>query len=370
MNYKKAIIAGLVGSIGVAVLGLSFSFAWYGTSENLYIDTLNIRVSGTQELKISTSSELSTFKESVKYKLGEEDNDLMDVGQVRPVSSMFKSNWLEDDLKTEPEFYVYDTPGHQIGEDVPPYQVANWGFYSQHLYLYSSSTIYSTIDSETFQLTELEAANEEYATILMGYKGYMDEYAVLHPDWTREEIHADLVEKLNRLKYCMRISIYDISENKYYIIDPYKGTTDVLLGGRLDVLRSGYYDSYRDQTTNEMKEIIYGELEHREKAFYLEALDEDGPEPAEYNSFSSRTKAGVRAFDLDKSLEDGLDIKKEDSLNLGQVEDKVLLSLIAGIPKEIVFSIYMEGWDLDCTNVHMGGSFSLGLEFKISEQIQ
>ena len=370
MNYKRSIIAGLVGSIGVAVLGLSFSFAWYGTSENLYIDTLNIRVSGTQELKISTSPELSTFKETVKYKLGEEDNDLMDVGQFRPVSSMFKSNWLEDDLKTEPEFYVYDTPGHQIGEDTPPYQKANWGFYSQHLYLYSSSTIYSTVDSQTFNLHELERANEEYARALMNYKGYMDEYKTKHPDWTDEQIYADLVEQLNKLKYCMRISIYDISENKYYIIDPYKGTSEVLLGGRLDVLRRGYYDSYRDQTTNELKEIIYGELKHRENAVYLEAQAEDSQEPAEYSSFDSKTKAGVRAFDLEASLENGLDIKKEDSLNLGQVEDNIIISLIAGVPKEIVFSIYMEGWDLDCTNVHMGGSFSLDLEFKISEEIQ
>ena len=37
--------------------------------------------------------------------------------------------------------------------------------------------------------------------------------------------------------------------------------------------------------------------------------------------------------------------------------------------KRIVLSIYMEGWDLDCTNAHMGGSFDLGLGFKILREM-
>ena len=52
------------------------------------------------------------------------------------------------------------------------------------------------------------------------------------------------------------------------------------------------------------------------------------------------------------------------------MEDEILIQLKAGEPKEIVFMIYMEGWDLDCTNQHMGAYFSLNTKFKVSEEKQ
>ena len=367
MNLRKAIISGLVGSIGVAVLGLSFSFAWYGTSENLYIDTLVVRVSGTQELKISTSDELPTFKDSLKYKLGEDDNDLYGVGLFQPVSSMFKSNWLEDDLKTEPEFYVYNNVGMESDGKTPIYSKATFGFYSQHLYLYSSSTIVATLDPESIVVDPVEFYNNARVDQLMQDKDTRAKYE----GYTDEEIRQDLLARLASITKCIRLGVYDIAENKFFSIDPYNNNGEILLGGRADLtdLSGRYYYDYFSYSGDKY-EILYGEVNDREKAIYQDAQAEDILPEGEYNSFNSRTRAGVRAFDLEASVENGLEIKTEDTLALNEVEDNLFINLKAGIPKEFVLSIYMEGWDPDCTNVHMGGSFNVDLQFKISEEVQ
>ena len=368
MNFRKLIITSLVGSIGIAVLSLSLSIAWFNTSENLYLDTLEIRVSGEQQLRISTSGQEGTFVEELKYKLKDEENDLIDAGLFQPVSSMFKSNWLEDDLKTEPELYLYTNSAVDINH-TPHEEEAQWGYYKQHLYLYCSSKVNVTIDAENLKLEEIASYNSDYAYELMAQKHVMNEYNEKHPDWGLDEIHADILAKLNEMKKCMRIALYDVEMNKFYIIDPYKDG-DTLLGGRADLFKNKYYDSYHNSDDNEKYEIIYGEVTGRENAVYLDARDEDTDAPEVYTSFDSRTKAGVHAFDLEASLDNGLQIKKEDSLSRADLEEKMIIPLKSGQPKEIVLMAYMEGWDLDCTNQHMGSNFNIDLQFKISEEKQ
>lgn len=369
MNFRKVIITSLVGSIGITALSLSLSIAWYNTSENLYLDTLVISVSGEQQLRISTSGEEGTFVESVKYHIEDEENDLLDAGLFQPVSSMFKSKWLEDDLKTEPEMYLYTNAAVDI-HNAPMEEEAQWGYYKQHLYLYCSSNVNVTIDSESLVLEEIAHRNNTYAYQLMTQKHVMDEYEALHPDWSPEVIHADIVNKLNEMKKCMRIGLYVVEDNKFYIIDPHK-EGDTLLGGRADLFLNNYYDSYFNTNDHKSYEVIYGEVTGRENAVYLDARDEDTETPEVYTSFDSRTKAGVCAFDLQASLaKDNFDIKVEDSLSLEEVEEKMIIPLKSGQPKEIVLMAYMEGWDLDCTNKHMGSSFNIDLEFKISEEKQ
>ena len=370
MNYKKPIIATLVGSIGLSVLSLSLSIAWYSSSENLYLDTLVISVSGEQQILISTSSEISTFKDALKFRFEEDANDLKDAGLFTSVSSMFKSNWLEDDLKTEPEFYYYENSAAEKQFDyVPQYSTAEWGYYSQHLYLYSNSSLNVTVDGEDFLLNEIERYNSEYAYTLMKQQHVIQEYETKHPDWTNQQIHDDITNKLSALKKCMRVGILDVSENNFYIIDPYKDK-DTLLGGRADLFLRHYYDSYVNIDDFESYEVIYGEVNGRENAVYLDARDVDSEPPETYSSFNSVTQAGVHAFDYDASVTKGLEIKKEDSLALNELEDKMTLRLLGGRPKEIIFTVYMEGWDTDCTNQHMGAGFNLDLKFKVSEKEQ
>ncbi len=340
MNIKKVIITSLVGSIGIAVLSLSLSIAWFNTSENLYLDTLVISVSGEQQLRISTTGEQGTFVESVKYKIEEDDNDLNNAGLFQPVSSMFKSQWLEDDLNTEPEMYVYTNSAVDI-HYAPMHEEAQWGYYKQHLYLYSSSNVNATIDSESLVLEEIEKLNSIHAYELMTQKHVMDEYEIAHPDWTNAQIHDDILAKLNEMKKCMRIGLYDVELNKFYIIDPFKDG-DTLLGGRADLFMNKYYDNYLNTTDHESYEIIYGEVNGRENAVYLDARDVDGDAPETYTSFDSRTKAGTHAFDLDASLENGLEIKKEESYSRSDMEEKIILPLESGQPKEIVLMAYIE----------------------------
>ena len=368
MNFRKVIITSLVGSIGIAALSLSLSIAWFNTSENLYLDTLEIRVSGQQNMLISTQPGLDTFKESLKYHMGDSDNDLNDAGLFQPVSSMFKSNWLEDDLKTEPEMYFYTSSGTE-DTTIPQLETAQWGYYSQHLYLYSSSTINVTIDTESLVVEEIEEANDLRAYELMMQKNVMDEYKEKHPDWTNKQIHDDILAGLNTMKKCLRVAVLDVSNNQFYIVDPYKDG-DTLLGGRADLFANKYYDSYLDPEDNERYEVIYGEVYNRDKAVYLPTRDTDSDEPDVYTSFSSRTQAEVHEFDLSSSLTNGLEIKKEDSYGLDDAEENILIPLQSGVAKEIVLMIYMEGWDKDCTNKHMGSNFNIDLEFKVSEEKQ
>ena len=368
MNFRKVIITSLVGSIGIAVLSLSLSIAWFNTSESLYIDTLEIRVSGQQQLLVSTTGEDGTFVESVKYRIEENDNDLIDAGLFQPVSSMFKSKWLEDDLKTEPEMYLY-TNSSVDSHYAPTEEAAQWGYYKQHLYLYSSSNVNVTIDPENLVLEEIAKRNSTYAYELMTQKHVMDEYEINHPDWTKDQIHDDILANLNEMKKCMRIGVYVVESNQFYIIDPYKDG-DTLLGGRADLFKNKYYDDYINEDDREPYEVIYGEVTGRENAVYLDAREEDSEAPSVYTSFDSCTKAGTHAFDLEASLKNGLDIKKEDSLSLDQVEENMIIPVSSGRPKEIVLMAYMEGWDLDCTNKHMGSNFNIDLQFKLSEEIQ
>ena len=351
MNFKKLIIATLVGSIGIAVLSLSLSFAWYNTSENLYLDTLVISVSGEQQLLISTTGEDGTFTTSLKYKIEDTDNDLVDAGLFQPVSSMFKSKWLDDESKTEPEMYLY-TNSAVDGDYAPMAEEAQWGYYKQHLYLYCAANVNATLDTEDFLLEEIAEMNSLYAYELMLDRHVQEEYQTKHPDFTPEQIHADLLEKLNEMKKCMRVGLLDVKENVFYIIDPYKDG-DTLLGGRADLFATKYYDYHREGS--EYYETIYGEVTGRENAVYKDTRDADTDAPETYTSFASRTMADVHAFDLESSLAaEGFDIKKEDSLKLEEVEENLLLPIESGIPKEVVLMIYMEGWDLDCTNKHMG----------------
>ena len=82
------------------------------------------------------------------------------------------------------------------------------------------------------------------------------------------------------------------------------------------------------------------------------------------------TKANVRAFNYEESIKNGLEIAIEDSIEVKEIEDEMIFSLDGGKPREFVLMAYLEGWDKDCTNVHMGAGFSLDMKFKVSEKQQ
>ncbi len=347
MNTKRRLtIAAFLGVISLGITSLSFSIAWYASSALLEIDGLNITINAERNLHISTSSDLGSFREKLTY------NDLDKVSKFDPCSTMYMSDWIER-KESKPEFYRYDMPITDMSGK-PHHNVATKGFYSQSLYLLSDDDVYVTIDKDTFSLIPDEDLNKEYA----------DDIKDRYPEYTKDEI----VERLNSLKDCLRISILDPDESTYDfdILDPYKNG-DVLLGGREDLDKNKFYDFY--VKNSEMYETVFGEISNREKIAYGTKAAEDIDTTGEYTSFNANTKKDTYPFDLETSLKNGLDIKKESSISMEEIEDYIQIPVKADTPKEIVLSIYMEGWDEDCTNAHMGGSFILDVDFKILREM-
>ena len=64
--------------------------------------------------------------------------------------------------------------------------------------------------------------------------------------------------------------------------------------------------------------------------------------------------------------EAGLEIKKENSLSLEEVEDKFEFPVYENKSTRVVMTIYLEGWDLDCVNSTMGASIKTEMSFKLS----
>ena len=370
MNYKRITITSLVGSIGLAALSISLSFAWYNSSENLYIDTLVINVSGSRELRIATENSYDALTETLKFSFDDPESNLPGTDLFKPVSTMLKSKWM-DEKASDPVFYEYDSALVDNLTRAPRERAAQWGYYSQHLYLYCNADTKVTLDAseENLFISPIRRMNEQRASYLASTDGVKEKYALEHPNYTQREIVEDLIKQLDNLTNCMRIAILDPDEESYQftIIDPYK-EEDTLLGGREDLFSTTYYDSYRNDVDGEYYEVIYGEVNDRNKAVYGEVSETDSEPPANYSSFAAKTKAGVHPFLLEESLNNGLEIKKEDSISRSEVEDKFYFNLKGGEIKEFVLAIYMEGWDVDCINSHMGGSFDMRLNFKIAEQ--
>ncbi len=373
MNRKRIITTSLIGSIGLTVLSLSLSFAWYNSSENLYLDTLTINISSSRDLRIATTPDETKLVTSLQYKMDalDSENSLENKNPFKPVSTMFKSNWINE-KKQDPVFYEYTSAiMDENDEPIPTVVDDSWGYYSQHLWLYCDRDTKVTIDSTTFNLNPVFRSNEVRAEQLLNSVYIRDQYELEHPDWTDEQILEDIIENLNNLVKCMRMSILDpdLDNYSYTILDPLKdGETE--LGGREDLFLSGYYDSYSKlNASNEFEwyEILYGEIKNRDKAVYNEALPDEIPAVGTKTSFNASTKENVHAFNKEASIANGLEIVKEDSISLDELEEKFQVKLKAGQLKEIVLSIYMEGWDLDCVNSHMGGSFGMDLQFKVAE---
>ena len=368
MNKKRIIITSLVGSIGLSVLSLSLSIAWYNSSENLYLDTLSINVSSSRDLLIATEPDETKLVTSLKYQMDALDNSLENKNPFKPVSTMFKSNWI-DQKAQDPVFYEYSNAMvDDTFEPVISPVDGSWGYYSQHLYLYCDRDTKVTIDASTLNINPVIRSNEEHARQLLHSVYIRNQYEQEHPGWTDDQIFDDLVEKMNNLVNCMRVAVLDPAEDsyKFTIVDPKKnGKTE--LGGREDLFLSGYYDSYQNPFDYKWYEIVYGEAINRDKIIYDDPLDADTPVVGEATSFNASTKAGVHAFNKQASEQAGFAFAEEGALSLDEIEENFYFSLKAGELKEIVLSIYMEGWDLDCINSHMGGSFGMDIQFKVAE---
>ena len=87
------------------------------------------------------------------------------------------------------------------------------------------------------------------------------------------------------------------------------------------------------------------------------------------SAFNARHKQGIRTFNLEKSKsENNFEFKNEGAINLQDFKNNKKpfhFPLKMDEPKEVIISIYIEGWDLDSVNYTMGAAFKSNLTFKI-----
>ena len=175
----------------------------------------------------------------------------------------------------------------------------------------------------------------------------------------------------------MRFSILikDVNEYSYTIIEPYKNG-DTYLGGLLDNDVDRYYDYYLQEGTEIPYERVYGEIIGERSSFvYDDGLADDSnylDANEEPSAFNARHKAGIKRFNLEKSLENGIEIKKEETFDIHAFDTNVKpyhFPVYRDTPKEVTISIYIEGWDLDSVNYTMGAAFMSNFTFMIEREM-
>ena len=342
---KRFIIAIILGVISIGITSLSFSYAWYASSSRAEVSGVDISIRSERNLVISPTRD-GEYKSELKYQ------ELNESSLFDPCSTMYKGDWMNK-KPDYPEFYRYDMP-FVDKNGKPSHSLAEKGLYTQELFLKVDDNAYITLDKDMFKLRANTEKNKARAEFIKSQ----------YPNLTVEEI----TERLNTLERCMRVSILvpDEDDYKFYIIDPYKdGIT--YYGGREDLEKTGYYSYYIRNSV--MYETVFGEVNNRDKIIYGETSQVDSELIGEETSFNARTKANVHPFDYQASIDNGMEIVPENSVTLEEVEEEVIIPMYHEEPKRIVVSIYMEGWDLDCTNAHMGGSFDVEFGFKILREM-
>ena len=372
MDIKnRLILSSLIGVTALTAVSLSLSLAWYSSGDRLSISTLEMSVKTDPLIKVSTSNELSTFVDNLDLNSDEYEKE-SEKFLFKPVSSMYRDDWLTDTADT-PLFYDSSFTASVEGDNKLQ---ATQGFYQKKLYLWTEANYYVGLDVKNSLFDNDKAVNHLRA---------LEFYA--SPENADLNLSVDEIETaLNKLKNCLRVSILinDVEDeskihNRYNIINPTKEENEkVYLGGILDNDNDGYYDTVPTLNDNNevvQAEFVYGEVNDRSLIKYKDPEipgheDEriDQSSRFEGNSFHGVHKKSAYTFDEASSNANNLEFKEEGALSLQDVEDSekgILIPCYANKPREIVISIYLEGWDLDCINGTMGASFNTKLSFKI-----
>ena len=359
-NKKKLTIGFFIGMIAVSATSLSFSIAWYASSSFLTVSPIDIEIETDRKILISTVDEKDAFKEQLSL----DDGDLKYSGVFAPVSSICSDNWISSRAPT-PIFYdcarVWNSANqpemHSITRD-------DYYYYSQDFYLYSDGDAYITLDTEKTYIHPNQEYNNKYAP----------EMQKQFPNYSLETIK----EKLNSLVKAMRISILVPDEDpniyRHYVIDPNKAENDeeVLFGGVLDNGRTEYYDTYIDG--GEKYETVYGDVNNRDLIVYDDVELADSVITGEPSAFNARHQQGTHKFNYAASVANGMEFAKENSISYSDLANNpslIKFPVYKGYQnvRRIVFTIYIEGWDLRSINSTMGSAFIANLSFKIFREM-
>lgn len=354
---RKIILAAIIGVIALSTA--SITIAWYSNSNLLNVDDVIVEIKSERTLKISTSSDIESFDRENASSLS--NSDLNDVPVYIPTSTMYKENWMSISSNS-PIFY--DSSNSLVSKNgVPFLRESMNGYLSQELYILSEDDdVYVTLDALSTSLVANTLFNNAHAQYLK------EQFPNKYGSMSKEEIVTRLDELVKAMRFSLLVTDESIDEYEYVVIDPNYNEEVVYLGGALDNSISGYYDSF-SPNGSERFETIYGQIGDREKAVYDDALPEDSELIGEKSAFNAKHEAGVKRFNLEKSLENGLEIAQEERLSLDDFKEgeqpTFYFPVYQGIPKRVVLSIYIEGWDLDSVNYTMGASFIADLAFRI-----
>lgn len=361
MKPNRIVLSFFVVAIVLTVSALSMSVAWYSSSDFVQLTGIEIYIDPDRDISVSTERD-GVYQETL------DASQLVTVNEFRPRTSAYASEWL-DNHENQPKFY--DETTYSTFEVDSLKRVADRGYFSQRLFLRSDDDLYLSISGEKTYIKANESYNEAYANKL--YREYQEGKDESLKALTKEEIK----QRLDKLVNAMRFSILFVDEDiyGYYIIDPHKDG-DVYYGGLLDNDVDRFYDSYVKDADGQWYERVYGELEgDRSLIAYDEPLADDSDyedTTTDPSAFNARHKKGVKRFNLEKSLEQGLQIKKEPSIDLNDfngTKKPFQFPIYRNQPREIVLSLYIEGWDLDSVNYTMGATFVSNLSFMIVREM-
>lgn len=345
MNRKLVLIS-LISISLLSLATVSVSLAWYATSTTVILSNFNISLSADASLEIGIKDKEGniTYSPSVK------DSTINDgLTSFAPVSSMFGSSWL-DSINDE-SFPVF-RKAYAVGKfsDTQSYtktDIATDGYFTKEMYLKSDKDITLTVDQAGTTIVPDTTKNASKVESLK------DEF----PDFTDEEI----LTNLNSINKSMRFGL--LIDSNFYIFDPQK-TEETYFGGVLDIDSDSFYDY--DKKDGEAKEILYGEYNDENKIKYGENTEV----LTTTSVFDANTKSGVKHVDLASSIANGLEISKENSVDMAKINNtQDFIELKANEAKRFVFSIYIEGWDRDSTNLAMYGSFLANFTFRATQEV-
>ena len=353
----------LIGVIALSAATVSMAVAWYATSRQLYINSIDITIDADRDLKISSTRD-GEYVDDINFTEQEA------FGVFMPVTSAHSSLWLsnKDDTPT-----FYDETKYSETDSSDLFEKATNGYFSKKIYIKSDDDVLVTLNPEKSFIknyeTEIKDYNKEYA------KKLYNEYQHSQDEYYKNLSIEDIEERLDRVIKAMRFSILikDEDEYSYQIIDPLK-EGDTYLGGVLDNDVDRYYDYYKASGESEYKERVYGEINAtKEQYVYDEALTGDSSYKDASdapNAFNARHKKGIKRFNLEESINKGLEIKKEESVDLNNALTEFKpFKVYRNTPKEVCVSIYIEGWDLESVNYTMGATFISQLSFKIYQEM-
>ena len=320
---------------GLALFSLTLSafvtstIAWFSVSDFLTVGNIKVGVTN-HDIRIGTRNSSG----DIVFEL---DDIVTNDEQffLSPVSSMFQDNsrYMQSAFPTLSSEYPSEKGHRETGN-------ATSGFFQKEIFLTSDVGTYVYLDEST-KVTANRSLNEITA------------------------VQTGLfVDELNKVEEAIRVSFY--CEEGYYIYEPNVTTSSkTKLGGLLDV---NVYDNYIDYNSSN-EEVLYGDYNEDATLFYEDAVDHDVIHH-EYDhakpGVGGKTKAGIKHLDLERSVNEGnLRIKEEETYALSDLlyQNQYLAYIAPNEVKRIVLTIYLEGWDKECSNDLINSAFNASISF-------